>query len=197
MLGFEEEPAEQRDVGRVARLEFAAGDPGAAEAGNFAIAGNFQGIAGDPVDPGVSDFLSDGGKVFAEGLNRVGDFGEAGGGDLRIGELTAQVGIDAGDFGGRVRAAIVIAHDDGDGKVGAGHRDDAAVAVVVHDHERGATRVFPDEERREFGGSAGVVDADVEKRYALRGQRRDDAAGVAGHVGHLGAGGRAAEAGIE
>ena len=178
-------------------LEFAGSDPRTAEAADFAIAGNFDRIAGDAVDPGVADFLSDGGQVVAKGLDRVGDFGKTGGSDLGVRELAAQGGVNIRDLGRRVRAAIVVAHDDGDGQVGAGHMYDAAVAVVVHHHERSASRVFPDEERRKFGGSAGIVDADVEKLYALRGERRDDAAGVAGNVGHLGAGGGAAEAAVE
>lgn len=51
--------------------------------------------------------------------------------------------------------------------------------------------------QRKSGGSAGVVDADVEEFYACGGERADDAARVAGDVGHFGAGGFAAEAIVE
>jgi hypothetical protein len=42
-----------------------------------------------------------------------------------------------------------------------------------------------------------VVDADIEEAYAVFGERWNEAAGVAGNVGHFGAGGDDAEAAIE
>src|SRR5579862_4071250 len=99
VFDFEEKPPEKSNVGGVARLEFSLLDPGAAEARNFAIAGDFDRVAADPVNPGIADFLRDGRKVFAEGLNRVGDLGEAASFDLRIGELAGQVGVNVRDVG--------------------------------------------------------------------------------------------------
>ena len=86
VLDLEEEFAEEVEVGGVAGVELAAGDPGLAEADDFAVAGYFEGIAGDAVDPGVSDFVGDEGEMGGEGLDGVGDGGEAGGADFRTGE---------------------------------------------------------------------------------------------------------------
>ena len=103
VFGFEKKFPEKSNVGGAAGLEFALRDPGAAEARDFSIAGNFDGIAGDPVDPGVADFLRDSRKILAKGLNCVGDVGEAAGVDLPMGELAGQVGVNVRDLGRRVR----------------------------------------------------------------------------------------------
>ena len=82
VLGLEEDVAEQGQVGCIAGLEFALFEPGEPEAGDFAISGDFEGIAGAAVDPGVADLLGDDGEVGAVGLNGVGDFAQVGGDDL-------------------------------------------------------------------------------------------------------------------
>ena len=55
--------------------------------------------------------------------------------------------------------------------------------------------------QRKMGGNCaargGVVDADVEEVDAVFGQRRNEAARVAGNIGHFGAGGHHAEAAVE
>ena len=97
-------------------------DPGLAKPGNLAVAGDLHGIAGDPVDPCIADFLGDDREVTAVGLDRIGNFGEAGGDDSGVGKLTAEIGVDVYDLLRRMRAAVVVAHNDGDGQIGARHR---------------------------------------------------------------------------
>ena len=90
------------------------------QAGDLAITRDLDGIAGAAVNPGVADLLGDDGEVGAVGLDGVGDFSQIGGNDLGVGELLVQIVVDVFDFVGGVRAAVVAAHVDGDGKIGAG-----------------------------------------------------------------------------
>ena len=172
-------------------------DPSVAETADFAVTRDFERVAADAVDPGVADFLRDDGKRGGMRLDGVGDMSEIGGADFGVGEMLPKIEINGGDFFGGVGAGVVVGHDDGVGEIGAGDDLNRAVVVVVGDDELRAGGILPAEEWRENGGGAGVVDADVEEFDSGGGERRDDAARVAGDVGHFGAGGFAAEALVE
>lgn len=193
----EEETAEELAVRGVAYGKFLARDPLLAEAGDLAILGDFGWVAGDAVDPCVADLLSDDGEVVAMGVDGEGEVGERGGLDGGVGELGAETGVDGGDLGGGVGAVVVAAHLHGEGEVGAGDLEGAAVVVMVDDDDGLSGGVAPEEDAGDLGWSAGGVDADVQEFDAGGGEGTDEAAGVAGNVGHLGTDGAMAEARVE
>ena len=68
---------------------------------------------------------------------------------------------------------------------------------MIEHHQFAACGVLPAKHRRNLRLGACSVGADIEKLDSVLGQRGDDAARVAGHVGHLGAGGGALEAAVQ
>ena len=86
---------------------------------------------------------------------------------------------------------------DGEGEIGAGDAGDAAVSIVIHDREAAPEGSF----QRKRGGTWAGVEASLtpmsRKPTPCLASGGDETAGVAGNVGHFGAGGDAAEAAIE
>ena len=129
---------------------------------------------------------------------RGGNIAEGCGGDGGAGKLLAEAGVDRSNLILRVRAVVIAAHLHGEGGVGAGQDDRAAIVVTVVDHrKRAAVGALPEEDIGNIGRRAGAVDADIQQGDTGCGERRDDAARVPGNVGHLCANRLVAEAGIE
>ena len=144
--------AEQGQVGCVPGLKGSLGNPGVAQAGYFAIAGNFERVAGNPVNPGIADLLGHNGQAGAMRSDGRAHLGEGCGGDFGAGEAALKIGVDGGDFIGRVRAAVVSAHVGDQGEVGAGDAGDSAVIPVIHDGKACAGGISPEEDWRQLRG---------------------------------------------
>ena len=105
--------------------------------------------------------------------------------------------MNAVDLFGRMRAAVVAAHPRHQRQLRSGNHGDAAVVVVIHHGQARARRILPQEKRRQHSRHRAAIHADFEKRNAVLRKRRNDAARVSRHVGHLGAGGHCAKAPVE
>jgi hypothetical protein len=171
--------------------------PGAAKTGDFAIPCDLERIARDAVDPGIADLLRENRQIGAVGLDGIRDFREAGGNDLCVGKLSAEIGVNFCDLLGRVRALVIAEHRYDHGEIGTRYADCSAIAVVIHDDQRSSAGIVPHEQRGRFRRRARAVHADIEKLHVLCGERSNEASRVAGDVGHLGAGGGESETSIE
>ncbi len=149
VLDFQEHAAEQRAISVIAHLEFRALDPLLSQTCHFHVTGNFQGIARDAGNPRVAEFLRHHRQSIAIRFHGVGDVGETCGGDLRVGELLAQSGIDSMDFVDRMRTAVIAAAFHVNRQVSSGNLDDAAVVVVIEHHQVAAAGILPQEDAAE------------------------------------------------
>src|SRR5713226_9374351 len=66
VLRRERESAQEGEIGRVSDLELSVRDPLAAQAGDFAVAGQLNGIAGHPMDPRIANLFRYDGQPAAE-----------------------------------------------------------------------------------------------------------------------------------
>jgi hypothetical protein len=93
---------------------------------------------------------------------------------------------------------VIVAHFHIDRQIRSGNLNDATVTVMVVDHhQRMAAGILPQKDGWNIRRGARRIHSDIQKLHAVPGERADDAAGVAGDVRHLGAGGGALEALVE
>ena len=162
MLRRQREPVQKPKILLIAGRHLPTLHPFSPQPDQFAIAREFRGITGSPMNPGITNLLCNHGNVPLVGLHSIGNLSQICSLNRRAREPCMKTSIDLANLFQRVRAGVVISYLNCNREIRTWNLNHASVIrAMVHHIYSSPVHVAPDKQIRDVRGRAGRIHSNI------------------------------------